>query len=102
MTWVWVPAEPTEARRPLKPAKGCKPDELAEAPPVPSAIAPRPDVTNRNSQMFILGVSAFCEGLRQGREAGTGREHLINHRHGTGQDSVWTGTHYEINADTGI
>ena len=56
----WAPAEPTEARRPLEPAKAWKPDKLAEAPPVPPAIAPGLDVTNQNSLIILLVVSAFC------------------------------------------
>ena len=43
----WALAEPTEARQTLKLAKAWKPDAPVEAPLVPLAVAPGPDVTNK-------------------------------------------------------
>jgi hypothetical protein len=59
----WELANPTEARKPLEPAKTWKPDEPAEAPrfhcwqhPDPTS---QPKIKNTKSLMLQIVVSAF-------------------------------------------
>ena len=53
----WEPAEPTEVRKSLEPAKALKPYKPAEAPPVPSAAAACPNVTTINKNPELPNAS---------------------------------------------
>uniref|UniRef100_A0A674CIU8 Solute carrier family 4 member 1b (Diego blood group) n=1 Tax=Salmo trutta TaxID=8032 RepID=A0A674CIU8_SALTR len=57
----WEPANPTGARKPLEPAKAWKPDKPAVSPPVPLAMAPRPNVTNKTKTSLRLRALDFLE-----------------------------------------
>ena len=68
---VWEPDEPTEAWEPDEYAEagrgvgaghakeGKKLNEQAEAPPVPSATTPGPDVTNPNQNLSSASISGI-------------------------------------------
>ena len=104
----WAPAEPSGGRKPLEPARAWKLGEPAEAPPVRSEAALGPDVTIylkcQHSTTPHSMASAFCKNQCWSRETSTGSEHLIWHRHGTGQEQRQnrvTQRHTTINDEAG-